>query len=63
MAKVNATLIRIIVSTCPVKLPVARYCSTSIAPMIPKIAPDAPTVTLFGLAISAPDEPARPDTR
>ena len=31
--------------------------------MIPQIAPDAPTVSAFGDQMSAPAEPASPETR
>ena len=61
-AKLKATLITISVIACPASDPVTWYSRTSSAPRIPKIAPDAPTVTDSGLSSSAPAEPARPAT-
>ena len=46
----------------PMMLPVCWYSMISSAPRIPKIAPDAPTVTPSGVVISAPAEPASPET-
>src|SRR3954451_23734881 len=47
---------------CIGSMPRLRRITTP-APRSPKIAPEAPTVTAFGETISAPNEPARSDTR
>ena len=58
----KARLITISVNAWPAICPVCWYSMISNAPRIPKTAPDAPTVIPVGVAISAPAEPARPDT-
>jgi hypothetical protein len=61
--KLRARLITI----SPIALPPSTYepwrSRTRAAPRIPKIAPEAPTVTDVGERTSAPAEPARPETR
>ena len=62
-ANVSARLTRISTIAWPSSDPVERYSRMRSAPIRPKIAPDAPTVTAnFGLNQSAPAEPARPET-
>ena len=39
------------------------YWSTKAAPISPKTAPDAPTVTAFGDSTSAPREPATSEVK
>ena len=47
---------------CIGSMPRAR-CITNAAPISPKTAPDAPTVTAFGDSSSAPNEPASSDVK
>ena len=63
IANDSARLITIHVIAFPARRPVVCHSRMSIAPRIPKIAPDAPTVGECGVATSAPAEPARPETK
>jgi hypothetical protein len=60
--KLITRLITIQVIALPASRPVTCHSRISIAPRIPKIAPDAPTVTP-GVCSSAPADPASPETK
>jgi len=64
IVNVSARLRTMSAIACPANVPVATYSRTSSEPMIPKIAPEAPTVTAKGpVSSSAPAEPASPETK
>ena len=64
IVNVNARFSTMSAIAWPANVPVATYSRTRSEPMIPKIAPEAPTVTASGpVSRRAPAEPASPETK